>query len=94
MKIKALKPTVINGYRKTKELSLDEVKKKDFTHKDSKSEFISSRYEGTDSGYSESEIKICVGENGSISFSGDGDGQFIYLYPEQVKHLRKILRIK
>ncbi len=81
-------------WHKGKIVTLDEIKKKNFTHRDSKAEFISSRYEGTDSGYSESEIKICVGENDSISFSGNGDGQFIYLYPEQVKHIRTILRIK
>ncbi len=43
--------------------------------------------------YRENEVEITVGKDRHVHFSG-GDGEhFIYLYPAQVKHLIKILRL-
>jgi hypothetical protein len=58
-------------------------------------EYLSERFEGTKSGTNQHDVKITQCKDGAIYFSeqGGGDG-FIYLYPEQVKHLRTILRKK
>jgi hypothetical protein len=82
----------MNHWHKGKMVTLDKVEK--HIHEDSKLEFKSKRYEGDENGYSENSIHISLGKDRSICFAGDNDGAFIYLYPEQVKHLRKILRIK
>jgi hypothetical protein len=38
-------------------------------------------------GYNENEVSVYWHSDGAISFSGDGDGAFIYLYPEQAKQV-------
>jgi hypothetical protein len=51
-----------------------------------------SYYEGTEHGYNENDIVVSIKKDGAISFNDDRlDGGFIYLYPEQVKHLKNIL---
>lgn len=76
-------------------LKPDRVGEKDQTYKDSKAEFISYRYRGDSKGYGDTVIKIALGKDGSISFSDEhSDSGFVYLYPEQVKHLKRILGIK
>jgi hypothetical protein len=61
--------------------------------KDVKRKYVSEYYDGTERGYSSNDIKIIVKNDGAVYFSGDSEG-FIYLYPEQVKHLKKILHIR
>jgi hypothetical protein len=38
-------------------------------------------------GYNENEVNVYWHEDGAISFSRDGDGAFVYFYPEQFKQL-------
>lgn len=42
-------------------------------------------------GYTENDLRIYVHKDGSVSISGDGDGEFVYIYPEHVKYLKDIL---
>lgn len=79
-------------WHKGKIVTLEKVKAKKQLYEDSKAEYVSHRYEGDKHGFNETNITIYVGRSGSLSFANDGEG-FIYLYPEQVKHLRKILRV-
>ena len=60
--------------------------------KDERKRFLSHRYKGTDEGYSENNVVMIKQKDGAICFSGDGDGAFVYLYPEQVRHLREFLK--
>ena len=57
---------------------------------------LASHYHAEDSrGYSDHTIVIRKGLDGHLSFSEPGsDGGFIYLYPEQVKHLRRVLKAR
>ena len=49
-------------------------------------------YEGTENGYQEHNLTMHVLKDGALTISDDAiDGGFVYLYPEQVKHLKKIL---
>ena len=85
----------MNNWFIGKILNLMRVEEKDHTHKDSKAEFISYRYQGDGIGYGGSTIKIALGKDGSVSFSDENsDSGFVYLYPEQVRHLKRILEIK
>ena len=55
----------------------------------------SKRFEGDyDTGWSENIIDMYKGLDGHISFSDRVGEGFIYLYPEQIKHLRTFLRMK
>ena len=56
--------------------------------------FVSHRREETDNGYSENTIYLTKLENGSLYFTDDDSENFIYLYPEQIKHLRKVLNTR
>lgn len=48
-------------------------------------------YIGTEKGYSNHDLMFVKKKDGAIFFSeSDGDG-FIYLYPQQVKHLKQFL---
>lgn len=59
---------------------------------DEKARYESRYFHGTKSGYNEHNVEIATNKDGAIFFSNMDDDGFIYLYPEQVKHLRKILR--
>lgn len=84
----------MNQWHKGKLIGLSRSEIKDQVHKGSKAEFISYRYSGNDRGYGETSIRISLGKDRSISFSDElGDG-FVYLHPEQAKHLKRILEIK
>ncbi len=48
--------------------------------------------EGTRGGRSENNIEVSFGDDGHIHFCGDPEDEQVYLYPEQVKLLRKLLR--
>jgi hypothetical protein len=57
-----------------------------------KARYKSRYFHGTKSGYNEYNIEIVTKKDGAIFFSNVDDDGFIYLYPEQVKHLKKILK--
>ncbi len=63
-------------------------------NKDGDHVYISDRYLGTDCGYEEQTVKIVKTKDGAIFFSDDNGEGLIYLHPEQVEHLRKILQGK
>ena len=42
-------------------------------------------------GYQDNDVVISRYSDGSIAFSDNGAEDFIYLYPQQIKHLKKIL---
>lgn len=68
------------------------LKKKE-DEKNVRREYVSELYDGTERGYSSNDVKIIIHANGAIYLSGEEHGG-VYLYPEQVKHLKKILRVK
>ena len=58
-------------------------------------EICVSRYEGTKSGYTQYDISMSLKRDGAVTLSDQSiDGAFIYLYPEQVKELKKLLKVK
>lgn len=68
------------------------IKEKD---KDDKITYVSEYYNGKkDGGYEESEVHITKYKDGSISLSDYHRDGWVNLYPEQVKHLKKILKEK
>lgn len=56
--------------------------------------FISKRHCETKRGYSDNDVEFMINNDGSISLAADKCEHFIYLYPEQVKHLKKVLKVK
>jgi hypothetical protein len=56
--------------------------------------FISKRHTETNNGCSDDEIEITIQKDGTVFFSGDGDGAFIYFYPEQRPHLEEVLAMQ
>jgi hypothetical protein len=69
-------------------------KKNDESDKDVKRKYLSEYYNGTERGYSSHDIEISLEKDGTIEL-GEEDGEgFIYLYPEQAKHLKRILNTK
>ena len=48
-------------------------------------------YNGDNSGYTDHDIEVSIGKDGSVHFCGDPEYEQVYLYPEQVKLLFKIL---
>lgn len=55
--------------------------------------FVSSRHEEDEHGYSDNTVSISLDVTGAIFLSeSETDGGFVYLYPEQVKHLESILK--
>ena len=68
------------------------VQQKDIADREWK-EFVSGRHEEDERGYSDNDITISFKADGTMCFSDDTlEGQIIYLYPEQVKHLESVLR--
>ena len=60
--------------------------------KDGKKRYKISYYEGDENGYQENDIEVEFGKDGSMSFVDyNRDSGSIYLYPEQVIHLRKLM---
>jgi len=53
--------------------------------------YICHYYKGDKQGYHENDVTITVHDK-AIYFSDESAEHFIYLYPEQVKHLKKLLR--
>ncbi len=71
------------------------LQKKDTENdKNVKRKYVSEYYDGTEDGYSSHDIKITIKNDGAIYFSKENSEDFIYLYPEQVKHLKKILKVR
>ncbi len=71
------------------------IAKKDTENdKNVKRKYVSEYYDGTEDGYSSHDIKITIKNDGAIYFSKENSEDFIYLYPEQVKHLKKILKVR
>ncbi len=56
-------------------------------------EWISEWYQGTENGISENNVNIKLSNDGSLCFfnEDDSDPRGVYLYKEQVEHLKKIL---
>ena len=53
------------------------------------------RYMGdVENKYSDHDVNISRHADGAMSFSSDHAENFIYLYPQQIKHLKKILAIR
>jgi hypothetical protein len=52
------------------------------------------RYEGTANGHSSHDVLCTLHADGAMHFSEAGGEGFIYLYPDQVEHLKKFLSIK
>jgi hypothetical protein len=75
-------------------LKLERVPVEEHVHKDSAAEFKSYRYHGDEKGYEDTTVEINFYNDGAVSFSEEGTDKFIYLYSEQVKHLKIILGIK
>lgn len=48
-------------------------------------------YEGDRNGYHSSDISVTFHKDGAIHFCGDPEHEQVYLYPSQVKFLRKLL---
>jgi hypothetical protein len=60
--------------------------------KDEIGNFLSSYYEGSKDGYMLHEVEITLKDDGAIYLNDYSMGEnFIYLYPKQVEHLKKIL---
>jgi hypothetical protein len=53
---------------------------------------VSHYYHGDKRGTSQHDVKMIRYKNGALSISDRNDEGWIYLYPEQVKHLRRVLR--
>lgn len=61
-------------------------------HKDTKCAFLIEYFNGTEQGYEEHSTEVGFYDDDSISLGrDDGGGSFIYLYPEEVKELKKLL---
>jgi hypothetical protein len=59
---------------------------------DGETEYTSVRYEGTTHGFGEHNLTIVLCKGGALSIrETDNVERIVYFYPEQVKHLRKIL---
>ena len=56
------------------------------------SRYVSHYYKGDKLGYHENNVNITVDEDKAISFSSEDAENFIYLYPEQIKHLKRLLK--
>ncbi len=70
------------------------LKKEKTLREDEKEKYLSIYYVGDKTGYHEHDIDITILKDGSLTI-GEEDGQgFMYLYPEQVKHLKTILRAR
>jgi len=54
--------------------------------------FKSYFYQGDLNGYGDNKIEILLYEDGAMAFSSDGEEHFIYLYPKQINHLKKVLK--
>jgi len=55
--------------------------------------FVSKIHEEDEHGYSDHDITIEFKDSGAVSLSDDVlEGEIIYLYPEQVKHLESVLK--
>jgi len=67
-----------------------ELKKEDIKDKD-EIFYIIKYYHGDTAGYHSNDIRIRISKNKGISLSEINGEGFIFLYPEQVKHLIKIL---
>jgi hypothetical protein len=77
-----------------KKIRLLTIAKKDIaSDRDVKRKYVSEYYNGTEGGYFSHDIEISVKDDGAIWFSEEDGTGFIYLYPEQAKHLKKILRV-
>jgi hypothetical protein len=61
------------------------------THMDEKVCLVSHYYHGDKKGTSQHDIKMIRFKNGAFTMSDQNEG-WIFLYPEQVKHLRRVLR--
>lgn len=79
----------MNYWHKGKLTGCEEVKpiKPDDGDREWKLEY----YNGTNGGYHEAHIALTVHLDGAINFSEENGEGFIYLYPEQVAHLRRLL---
>jgi len=53
---------------------------------------VSIYYDGDKKGYEKHRVKMERREDGAIILSEESSEFMVYLYPEQVKHLRKLLR--
>jgi len=67
-----------------KKISLELTNKK-------RNKYISHYFHGTKQGYKEHDITLTFDKDKSLALSSHSSEQFIYLYPEQVEHLRKII---
>jgi hypothetical protein len=78
-------------WHKGKVITFEKAKK--HIHDDSLIEGILKYYAGDEKGYEDHDIRISIGRDGSLSLSDyDVDSGFIYLYPEQVELLKKLLK--
>ena len=59
---------------------------------DDKIDYLSEWYRGDDSGTQENEVLITTYKDGSILILEKRNYESVHLYPEQVEHLREILR--
>lgn len=52
---------------------------------------LSSYYEGTEHGHDLHQIEMSINSDGSLVFYNYESGDHIYLYPEQIEHLKELL---
>lgn len=62
--------------------------------KDGKRVAVLEYYKGTGTGTEEHDISVSIKRDGSVSLSEERGEGFIYLYPEQVKMLKKLLKVR
>lgn len=71
------------------------IEKQTIPAKDNEEEVIlSSYYEGTERGHNLHQIEMSTGKDGSLIFYDSGSDDYVYLYPEQVEHLKELLKLK
>jgi hypothetical protein len=66
-------------------------KKTELTETDGK--FLSEYYVGDEHGFYRNTVDILTDSDGGISLTDSSYGDNIYLYPEQVEHLKQILKL-
>lgn len=75
--------------KKVEVVDITEKEKSREFQDDLKKAVIIEYYNGTEQGYEEHNVDVRIHDNSAVSFSTD-EG-FIYLYPEQVVELKKLL---
>ena len=82
----------MDHWYKGKIVELTPIPKEKHRRKDSVLEYNSYWYKGDEKGTHDHGIDIYIGPDGHIFFSEETGDSHLYLYPEQVEHLRTILK--